>query len=97
MTILENRISQLTTILQTWNELKNDNGFIQKYMYIEYEQFKWLNSNDLFLQIRTILLNIKDIERYTRRLVIKTLHPSELFNLYSSIKNCKLLFKLLKI
>ena len=66
---------------------------IQK-RYTETEKFL---KDDLFLQIRTILLNIKDIERYTRRLVIKTLHPSELFNLYSSIKNCKLLFNLLKI
>lgn len=38
-------------ILDIWNEIKNDTGFIQKYMYIEYEQFKWLNNNELFLQI----------------------------------------------
>lgn len=66
---------------------------IQK-RYDETERFL---KDDFFLQIKSILLNIKDIERYSRRLVIKTLHPSELFSLYSSIKNCKLLFNLLNL
>jgi DNA mismatch repair protein MutS len=65
---------------------------IIKNRYDDTEKFL---KNDLFLQIKSILLNIKDIERYSRRIVIKTLHPSELYNLYLSIKNCGLILNLL--
>lgn len=70
-----------------------DIDLIQK----RYDETEKYLKNDLFLQIKSILLNIKDIERYSRRIVIKSLHPAELFNLYVSIKNCDLLYKLLNL
>ena len=42
-------------ILNILNEIKNDNGFLQKYLYIDYENLQFLNDNDLFLQIMSLL------------------------------------------
>jgi hypothetical protein len=41
-------------ILNILNEIKNDNGFLQKYLYIDYEHLQFLNDNDLFLQIMSL-------------------------------------------
>lgn len=38
-------------ILEIYTSIKNDNGFLQKYLYIDYEHFLFLNNNELFLQI----------------------------------------------
>jgi len=38
-------------ILNIWNEIKNDNGFIKKYLYVDFDFFKFLNENEGFLQI----------------------------------------------
>lgn len=38
-------------ILNIYSEIKHDNGFLQKYLYVDYDFFKHLNNNELFLQI----------------------------------------------
>jgi ABC-type multidrug transport system fused ATPase/permease subunit len=61
---------KINDILQTWNELRNDNGFIQKYMYVEYEQFKWLNTNKTFLQIMSVYSIFSPIMSFITPLII---------------------------
>jgi hypothetical protein len=41
-------------VLETYNEIKNDNGFLQKYLYIDYENLLFLNNNEFFLQFLSI-------------------------------------------
>jgi hypothetical protein len=41
-------------LLETYNEIKNDNGFLQKYLYIDYENLLFLNNNEFFLQFLSI-------------------------------------------
>jgi|TARA_B110001450_G_scaffold134625_1_gene126409 hypothetical protein len=37
-----------------WNDIKNDEEFIDKYQYIGWDRFKWLNYSQMFLHILTI-------------------------------------------
>jgi len=37
-----------------WNNIKNDEEFIDKYQYIGWDKFKWLNYSQIFLHILTI-------------------------------------------
>ena len=37
-----------------WNNIKNDEEFIDKYQYIGWDKFKWLNYSQMFLHILTI-------------------------------------------
>ena len=41
-------------IIKIWDEIKNDNGFVDKYNYINWETFEYLNKSELFLQIMSI-------------------------------------------
>jgi len=52
-----------------------------------YNQAISLLSNNQFDNIIKELKNIKDLQRYIRRTICKTLHPVELFSFYSSIKS----------
>ena len=37
-----------------YKEVINDNGFYEKYQYIDYSWFKWLNNDGKFLQILSL-------------------------------------------
>ena len=39
---------------ENWSNIKNDDEFIDKYQYIGWDRFKWLNYSTLFLHILTI-------------------------------------------
>jgi len=39
---------------ELWDNIKNDEGFIDKYYYVDVEYFKFLNNSSLFLQILSI-------------------------------------------
>ena len=41
-------------ILDTWNEIKKETGFCEKYLYIDWEHGKFLNHNPIFLQIMSL-------------------------------------------
>ena len=41
-------------ILTLWGEIKNDSGFLERYQYIDFEFFKFLNNNEKFLQFLSI-------------------------------------------
>jgi DNA mismatch repair ATPase MutS len=41
-------------ILELWDEIKNDSGFKEKYGYIDWQQWEFLNKKELFLQIMSI-------------------------------------------
>ena len=41
-------------ILEIWNDVKNDNGFKERYQYIDWPQWEFLNNNEFFLQILSI-------------------------------------------
>jgi hypothetical protein len=46
-----------TNILKIWHELKNDSGFKEKYYYVDWNSFEFLNSSEHFLLL-TSLFNI---------------------------------------
>jgi hypothetical protein len=41
-------------IIDIWNELKIDNGFKEKYYYIDWEQLEFLNRSTIFLQFMSV-------------------------------------------
>jgi hypothetical protein len=41
-------------IITIWDEIKNDTGFKEKYQYIDWQIFEFLNTNDQFLLIHSI-------------------------------------------
>lgn len=41
-------------LLDIWNEIKNDTGFLQKYYYIDWDNWKFLNNSEQFLQIMSL-------------------------------------------
>lgn len=44
----------LSSMVDTWREIKNDNGFKEKYFYIDWPIWEFLNRSELFLQIMSI-------------------------------------------
>ena len=50
----ENDSYKFQEILDTWNEIKNETGFCEKYLFIDWDFCKFLNNNSLFLQIMSI-------------------------------------------
>ena len=49
-----NNNNKFENVLQAWNEIKGDTGFCEKYLYIDWEFGKFLNTNSTFLQSMTI-------------------------------------------
>ena len=45
---------EITNILELWNEIKNDSGFKEKYMFINWEMWEFLNHSEHFLQIMSM-------------------------------------------
>ena len=45
---------EFQNILQTWNEIKGETGFCEKYLYIDWDFGKFLNKNPVFLQAMSI-------------------------------------------
>jgi hypothetical protein len=41
-------------VVNTWDQLQKDDNFLNKYRYIEYKHFKYLNNNIPFLQLLSI-------------------------------------------
>jgi len=41
-------------ILEVWKEVKDDNGFKQKYYYVDWEMLEFLNKSDQFLQFMSL-------------------------------------------
>lgn len=46
--------SKYTNIIETWNEIKNDMSFKEKYYYIDWPMFEFLNKSENFLQCMSI-------------------------------------------
>jgi putative IMPACT (imprinted ancient) family translation regulator len=46
--------ADLTGILELWNELKNDTGFKEKYHYVDWSYWEYLNKSETFLQIMSM-------------------------------------------
>jgi hypothetical protein len=41
-------------IINIWNEIKNDNGFKERYHFIDWPAWEYLNKSDYFLQIMSV-------------------------------------------
>jgi len=41
-------------IMQIWDEIKNDTGFREKYHYIDWPMWEYLNKSDIFLQLMSV-------------------------------------------
>jgi putative IMPACT (imprinted ancient) family translation regulator len=46
--------SSNSRIIEIWDEIKNDTGFKEKYHYIDWPMWEYLNKSDYFLQIMSI-------------------------------------------
>jgi hypothetical protein len=46
--------SKYSNIIETWNEIKNDMSFKEKYYYIDWPMFEFLNKSENFLQCMSI-------------------------------------------
>ena len=46
--------SNLNNIIKIWDEIKNDNGFREKYQYIDWSVMEHLNKSESFLQIMSV-------------------------------------------
>jgi len=46
--------SELDNIVKIWDEIKNDTGFKEKYMYMDWDFLLFLNKHDWFLQIMSL-------------------------------------------
>lgn len=53
-TKLDELPNDYTDILEVWNEIKNDNGFKQKYYYLDWSFCEFLNKSDQFLQFMSL-------------------------------------------
>jgi DNA mismatch repair ATPase MutS len=53
-TKLDELQNDYTDILEVWNEIKNDNGFKQKYYYLDWSFCEFLNKSDQFLQFMSL-------------------------------------------
>jgi MutS domain V len=42
-------------MIEIWNDIKNDNGFKEKYQYIDWTIFEYLNKSELFLQVSGLI------------------------------------------
>lgn len=42
------------TIIDAWNEIKGDTGFKEKYQYVDWSMFEFLNNSEHFLQIMSL-------------------------------------------
>jgi DNA mismatch repair ATPase MutS len=43
-----------TSVLEIWDEIKNDTGFKERYHYIDWPMWEYLNKSDYFLQIMSV-------------------------------------------
>jgi hypothetical protein len=48
------KIDDIENIIQLWKEIKNDTGFCEKYLYVDWSFAKNLNNNTLFLQLMSL-------------------------------------------
>ena len=46
--------AEITHIIDLWNEIKKDTGFKEKYMFVNWEMWEFLNHSDHFLQIMSM-------------------------------------------
>jgi hypothetical protein len=42
-------------VMEIWNDTKNDERFLEKYSYIEWDSFKYLNESPMFLQTISVI------------------------------------------
>ena len=74
------------------NPLTNINIIKERYDFCE----KFMNNN-LYIEVRKILSKIFDLERFFKKIILKTLQPPEFVNIISSLKSlnelCDNLFK----
>ena len=53
-TIIEPKKYDFNKMIEIWNDVKNDTGFKEKYYYIDWSFFEFLNNSEHFLQIMSI-------------------------------------------
>jgi hypothetical protein len=52
--LLVNTDVKYTDVLEIWKDIKGDTGFKEKYQYIDWSMFEFLNKSEIFLQIMSI-------------------------------------------
>jgi len=66
----KNNICCHYNLINIWNEIKNDNGFKEKYQYIDWKFFEYLNHSEQFLQLMSIYNLIGPILTFITPIVI---------------------------
>jgi hypothetical protein len=52
--LLLNTDKKYVNILEIWSEIKGDTGFKEKYQYIDWTMFEFLNKSEIFLQMMSV-------------------------------------------
>ena len=50
----ENKNQMLTEVMEVWDDIKNDTGFKEKYQFIDWPMWEFLNHSESFLQVMSI-------------------------------------------
>ena len=66
----KNNICCHHNLINLWNEIKNDNGFKEKYQYIDWKYFEYLNHSEQFLQLMSVYNLIGPILTFITPIVI---------------------------
>ena len=51
---IHNNLTKYTSIIELWNEIKNDTSFKEKYYYLDWDMLEFLNKSENFLQWMSI-------------------------------------------
>ena len=50
----ENKNQMLAEVMEVWDDIKNDTGFKEKYQFVDWPMWEFLNHSESFLQIMSI-------------------------------------------
>ena len=50
----ENKNQLLTEVMEVWDDIKNDTGFKEKYQFIDWPMWEFLNHSESFLQVMSV-------------------------------------------
>ena len=62
------------TIIDVWNEIKGDTGFKEKYHYIDWSMFEFLNKSEHFLQIMSVYNMMSPVISFFIPIIILIIH-----------------------
>ena len=76
-------------MLHFWTLKTNEEKLTSEYNAIEY----FIENKDLYLNLRSELRDICDIEKFHRKIILELVTPYDFYLFYESLKNIKTVYK----